>query len=107
MVPASKEGEAVYARVVSAQVAPDRIDELARLLEEVVVPAAEAQPGLEEALVLQDPATGRGMMITIWATAEDLAAGEASGYLGRQLAAVAPLLRGAAVRETFQVTVRR
>jgi hypothetical protein len=83
------------------------VDELARLLEEVVVPAAEAQPGLEEALVLLDPATGKGMMITLWATAEDLAAGEASGYLGRQLAAVAPLLRGAAVRETFQVTVRR
>jgi heme-degrading monooxygenase HmoA len=103
----SKEVKAVYARVVSAQVAPDRMDELERVLREVVVPTAEAQRGFQEAMVLLDSATGKGMMITLWATAADLAAGEASGYLVRQLATVAPLLRGAAVRETYEVAVRR
>jgi hypothetical protein len=45
------------------------------------------------------------MMITLWETAADLTAGETSGYLGRQLAAVAPWLLSPAVRETYEVTI--
>ena len=82
----------MYAQVVSAQVAPEKLDELVGVLADV-----------RGALTLTDPATGKGLMITLWATAADLAAGEASGYLGRQLATVAPWLRGPAVRETYEV----
>jgi hypothetical protein len=96
----------MYARVISAQVAPDRLDELNRILEDVVAPAARAQAGFEGALTLIDRSTGKGMMITLWSTAADLAAGEASGYLGRQLAVVAPWLLSAAIRETYEADIR-
>jgi hypothetical protein len=96
----------MHARVVSARVAPERLEDLIRLLKETVVPNAEIQPGFEGALTLTDPSTGKGLMITLWATPEDLVAGEASGYLGRQLATVAPFLRGPATRETFHVDIR-
>jgi hypothetical protein len=95
-----------YARVVSARVAPERLDDLIRVLQEKVVPDAEAQPGFEGALTLSDPSTGKGMMITLWATPEDLIAGEITGYLSQQLAAVAPILRGPTTRETFHVDIR-
>ncbi len=95
-----------YARVVSARVAPERLDDLIRVLQEDVVPEAEMQPGFEGALTLSDPGTGKGMMITFWATPEDLIAGEVTGYLVRQLAAVAPILHGPTTRETFHVDIR-
>jgi heme-degrading monooxygenase HmoA len=97
----------MYARVVSARVAPEQLDDLIRMLQEDVLPNAETQPGFEGAVTLSDPGTGKGMMITFWATPEDLIAGEVTGYLGRQLAAVAPMLRGPTTRETFHVDIRR
>jgi heme-degrading monooxygenase HmoA len=90
---------------MSAQVAPDKLDELVHVLEDMVTPAARAQPGFQGVLTLADRATGKGMMITLWETAADLTAGETSGYLGRQLAAVAPWLLSPAVRETYEVTI--
>jgi hypothetical protein len=96
----------MYARVVSARVAPEQLDDLIRMLQEEVVPVAEIQPGFEGALTLSDPGTGKGMMITFWATPEDLIAGEVTGYLNRQLAAVAPMLRGPTTRETYHVDIR-
>jgi hypothetical protein len=95
----------MYARVVSARVAPERLDDVVRMLREEVVPTAEAQPGFAGALTLSDPGTGKGMMITLWATPEDLIAGEVTGYLGRQLTTVAPFLRGPVTRETFHVDI--
>lgn len=95
----------MHARVVSAQVAPENLDELIRLLNERVVPAAQAQPGCRGVLTMTDPSTGKGMMISFWATPADLAMSEASGYLGRQLAAVAPFLVVPATRETFEVDI--
>ncbi len=94
---------AIQARVVSAAVAPADVEKLRSVLNEVVIPTAREQPGFRGALTLLDHGTGKGMMITLWASAEDLVAGEASGYLGRQIAAVAPILRAPAIRETYQV----
>jgi hypothetical protein len=95
----------MHARVVSATVIPGHEEDVLSVLNGVVVPAAEEQPGFRGALTLLDRGTGKGMMITLWASAEDLVLGEASGYLSRQIAAVVPLLRTPAVRETYQVEV--
>lgn len=95
-----------YARVVSARVAPERLADLIRVLKDDIVPHAEKQPGFEGALTLSDPGTGKGMMITFWATPDDLIAGEVTGYLNRQLGAVAPVLVGPTIRETFHVDIR-
>jgi quinol monooxygenase YgiN len=93
----------MHARVVSATMVPGQEEKLRRILNEVIVPAAQEQTGFRGALTLLDRGTGKGMMITLWASAEDLVASEASGYITRQIAAVAPILRGAAVRETYEV----
>jgi hypothetical protein len=95
----------IQARVISAAVAPENVDKLRSMLNEVVVPAARVQPGFCGALTLLDQGTGKGMMISLWASPEDLVAGEASGYLSRQIAAVAPILRSPALRETYQVDI--
>jgi hypothetical protein len=95
----------MQARVVSAAVAPEDIERLRDLLNEVVVPTAREQPGFRGALTLLDHGTGKGMIITLWATPGDLIDSEMSGYLSRQIAAVAPFLRVPALRETYQVDI--
>ena len=94
----------MHARVLSARMAPEQLESLTRLMEEQVLPEVRVQPGFEGALGLVDPSTGQGMVITFWATPEDLAAGEASGFVGRQIATVAPYLREPVRRETLLVT---
>ena len=96
----------MYARVVRAHVAPGKVEEAIHILEERVAPDAASQPGFEGMLALSDPVTGQGMVITLWATAPDLIMGETGGYLGRQLALLAPWLSGPALRETYHVVMR-
>lgn len=48
----------MYARVVSARVAPERLDDLVRVLRDEVVPNAAEQPGFEGAFTLTDAGTG-------------------------------------------------
>jgi hypothetical protein len=93
----------MYARVLSAQVRPERLEEMIRALNETLLPAAAAQPGNRGFLGLADESTGQAMTITFWATPQDIEASESSGFLRRQLAQAAALLGGPVTRETFKV----
>ncbi len=97
----------MYARIVRSQVPPERLDELVPVIKRQIAPTAEQQPGFRGMVVLSDPGTGVGMLMTFWESASDLLAGETSGYLNRQLAAVAPWLTAPAVRETYEVNFKQ
>ncbi len=75
----------------------------ARIFSESVIPAAEQQRGFRDALFLTDPATGKGLSVTLWETREDLEAGEHSGYFQEQVAKFAPLLAGPPIRKVLVV----
>jgi hypothetical protein len=93
----------VYARVLCAQADLRRVDELIRLVNDVLIPAALAQPGNRGFDGFADYSTGKVMTITYWATPEDLMESEASGYLQGQLARAASMLIGPMTLETFAV----
>jgi hypothetical protein len=96
----------MYARVMSAHVDVNRLDELANVVRGGILPSAEEQAGFKGMLGLIDPTTGKGLLISLWETAADLEATETSGYLRSEVAKATPFLRSATYRETYEVIVQ-
>ena len=96
----------MHARVLSGQVQIEAFEEFERVIEEAVLPCAREQQGFRGGRGAVDRVTGRGVLITYWASAEDLSATESDGYLNTQVARVVSYLDGPAVRESFEVDPR-
>ncbi|MBD3414076.1 MAG: hypothetical protein GF421_06580 [Candidatus Aminicenantes bacterium] len=95
----------MYARLTSAQIKKEKIDEFTQIYKDSVVPAAKAQEGYRGSFVFQDRDTGKGMAITLWETKENALANEESRYYQEQLAKFVTLFSQAPVRELYEVTV--
>ncbi len=95
----------MFARVTTVQMRPEKLDEAIQLYHDSVVPAAQAQKGFRSTYLLTDRATGRGMTVTYFETAEDIAASEANGYYQAQLDKFAPLFSAPPQRTVFEVGV--
>lgn len=93
----------MYARATVVQLRPETMDEAAKIYTESVLPAAKLQKGFKGALFLTDPASGKGLSITLWRTEADLQAGESSGYFKEQIAKFAPFLAAPPTRDVFVV----
>lgn len=93
----------MFARCVTMQGHPETMDQAQKIFADSVIPAARQQPGFQGALFLIDPATGKGMSVTMWATEADMQAGESSGFLQAQIAKFGPLLVSPPTRELFVV----
>ncbi len=93
----------MHARTTVMQGRPGTMGDAAKIFSESVIPAARQQHGFKGAFFLTDPATGKGMSVTLWETEEDLKAGESSGYFSAQVAKFAPLLAGPPTREVLVV----
>lgn len=94
----------MYARVFSAQLQPDKIEEANRLVQEAIIPAAQQQPGFQKLLWLIDPTLHRGMIISLWATAAERTASENNGFLREQLTKLATVVVGQPTVERFVVS---
>ena len=94
----------MYARTTIIHGKPDAMNEAAKIFTEAVIPAAKQQKGFKGALFLTDPASGKGMSVTLWESEEDLKAGESSGYFKEQIAKFGPLLAGPPTRDVFVVS---
>ncbi len=95
----------MYARVVTVQVQPGKLEELLGVLQEQVVPAAQHQPGFRGLMSLTDQGTGKGIAISLWATEADLVASETSGYLQEVRSMTAPFYVMPPFREVYQVSL--
>jgi quinol monooxygenase YgiN len=93
----------MYARVISAQVDPKQLERLVEIVRDDSLRGSREHRGFRGAYGLVDRSNGRGMLITLWETAEDLEDVEASGYLAHALSQVMGYLHGPAVRETYEV----
>ena len=96
----------MFARVVTIQARPGKLEEAAALFRESVIPAARQQGGFGSALLLTDAASGKAISITLWASEADQQASETSGYLREQVGKVAALLAGPPVAEGFTVSAQ-
>jgi heme-degrading monooxygenase HmoA len=96
----------MFARVITVQTQPGKIDEAATLYRDSVIPAAKQQKGFSGAMLLTDAVTGKGISITLWETEADQKASEASGYVAQQLGKLAVVLAGPPARESFLVSAK-
>ena len=93
----------MHARVTTVSVQPDKVAETTRVYNESIMPAIKAAAGNRGALLLIDPASGKGLSITLW---DSEAAGQAydtSGTYREQVAKVAPFFSGPPSLETYEV----
>lgn len=95
----------MFARFTIVQVNPDKMDEVIRLYEESVVPAAKSQKGYRGANLYTDRQTGKGYSISLWDSEEDAIANEQSGYYKEQVGKFAEYLTAPPVQEGYEVSV--
>lgn len=93
------------ARVVTVQAQPGKLNEMAKIYQDSVVPAGKKQKGFKGAVLLTDANGGKGISITLWETEADMTAGESSGYYQEQIAKMAPFLSATPVREHYEGSV--
>jgi quinol monooxygenase YgiN len=72
----------LVSRVNFLETSPDRIDDVARVVREVVHPGIRDEPGFVGYIVLGDRETGKAMGVTLWESDE---AREASNAKARQI----------------------
>jgi heme-degrading monooxygenase HmoA len=73
----------MFARVSRASASPDKLDELVDMFEHQLLPQIRDSPGFIGAAALGDRASGRGTVVTYWASAQAMAASEATASAGR------------------------
>jgi len=81
----------------------DRLDDVQRIIQDAVLPAAKQQPGCHGAYWGIDRETGAGIGISFWETRAHAEALVTSGFYQEQIAKVGPLLLGDVERELYEV----
>ena len=96
----------MFARLTIVQSNPDKMDEVTKLFQESVVPAAKSQKGYRGMYLLNDPKTGKGISISLWDSEEDAIANEKSGYYQEQVGKFKEYFTAPPVQEGYEVSVR-
>ena len=94
------------ARVTTAQIDPKNIEKFKAIFEESVVPAIKKQIGFEEIILMSNPKTGAGMVISYWKSEEDAIATDKNLFYQEQAAKFLPFFTRDPIREGFEVLVR-
>ena len=94
----------MYARVFSAQIQVGKLDDVTRITQDSIIPAAKMQKGFKSLVLLTDPGTRKAMIVSQWATEADRIASETSGFLREQLAKLGVLVDGPPTTERFEVS---
>lgn len=95
----------MHARVVTTMSRPETTDDVAKVAQDSILPAAQQQPGFKGWLVVTDRDSGKGYSISLWETEDDMLAGEESGYLQEQIAKLGPFLTGPPTTEHMEVII--
>ena len=96
----------MYARVVTTLTKPGKIDDVTKVAQDSILPAAKQQSGFKGWLVLSDRDSGKGYSVTLWETEADMIAGESCGYLQEQFAKLGDFLAGLPTTEHFEVVIK-
>ena len=96
----------MYARIVTAQVSPEKVSEGIKIWKDSVVPAIKAQKGFNSGRMFVDRKTGKVITVGLWETEADMqATGESSAFLQEQLAKFASIFTAPPVVEHYEVAV--
>jgi heme-degrading monooxygenase HmoA len=96
----------MFARFTIVEVNVDKVDEVIKLYEDGVVPAAKSQRGYCGAYMFTNRKTGKGYSISLWESEEDAIANEQSGYYKEQVGKFAEYFTAPPVQEGYEVSVQ-
>ena len=96
----------MYTRVISTLVKPGAMEEATNIYESSIVPAMKKQPGFKGARLLVNVDTNAAVSMTFWETEADMLAGEASGYLQKELAKLGLLFAAPPANAHYEVRVQ-
>ena len=96
----------MHARVTTVSVQPDKVSETVRIYNESILPAVKAASGNHGVFLLIDPATGKGVSMTLWNTQADGEAYDSSGTYREQVAKVAPFFSAPPSLATYEVAAQ-
>jgi heme-degrading monooxygenase HmoA len=96
----------MYARVTTVEIDTMRVDvdKAIDLFERQVLPRLRELPGYEGAYVFATP-EGRGLLISMWSTAEAADSQSDTGFYAEVLAEYVTLFRSPPGRESYEVAV--
>jgi quinol monooxygenase YgiN len=97
---------AMFARHITIQIQPGKMDEAIRTYRDSVVPASREQKGCRSMQLLTDAATGKCVSISIWDSEANQKASEDNGYMQQQIAKFGAFMTGPPVREAYRVSVK-
>lgn len=95
----------MYARLSTLQFEPEKLNDVLKIVEESVLPAAKEQAGNRGFTVMSDPETGKVVVISMWESEDDMERGESSGYYRDQISKISDSLTGPPAREAFEVNI--
>ena len=96
----------MHARVTTVSVQTDKVSETTRIYNESILPAIKAASGNQGVFLLIDPASGKGISITLWNAQADGEAYDSSGAYREQVAKVAPFFSAPPSLATYEVAAQ-
>lgn len=96
----------MFARFTIIQVTVDKVDEVIKIYEDSVVPAAKSNKGFSGIYLFTDRKTGRGYSISLWDSEEDAIENEQSGYYKEQVGKFTEYFTAPPVQEGYEVSVQ-
>ncbi len=95
----------MYARLTTLVVLNDRLDELAAMLHDDLIPEARKQAGFANAKLLTDERTGTCILVSFWQSEAEMQASRENGFFDTQMAKIQHLMYGHPVPHHYYVTL--
>jgi hypothetical protein len=94
----------MIARLSRFQVRLDKLDEVKKIIDSSVIPAAKKQQGFQSGYLLIDRKTGNCLTLGFWDTAKNALADERSGHFQQRAAMSQEFYSVPPVREIYEVS---
>jgi heme-degrading monooxygenase HmoA len=95
----------MYARLITANVQPDKLDDFPKAFSELVLPDASQEHGFKGLYMLKDTARSQIIGVVLWETEADAQA-SIGGFQQRRLPKMLPYLTAQPAAETLEVVLR-
>ena len=95
----------MYARIVSVQIQPGKMEEVVNIFRDSIKPAAKQQPGYKGGYFLTNAQTGKAVSVALWESEAAMTAGETGDYLREQIAKLVPFFAAPPITEHYEVSL--
>jgi heme-degrading monooxygenase HmoA len=95
----------MYARIITANVKPEKLNDFPAAFSELALPDASQEPGFKGMYMLKDPTQNRIIGVVLWETEADAIA-SIEGFQQRRMPKLMPYLAGVPTAETMEVVLR-